>query len=100
MISNNWLLLLLALSCCTASIGNPGILLSVPFPLDIPQIPLGLPLPMENIVISNLELTNIYVRELEYSWKFNAKNTEVKISLAQITFDWFYKKDKGFGTFR
>lgn len=55
---------------------------------------------MENIVISNLELTNVYVRELDYKWTFSAKKASVNITLAQITFDWFYKKDKGFGTFR
>ena len=66
MISNNLLLVLLTLAYCTVSIGNPGVLISIPFPLNVPQVPLDLPLPMENIVISNLELTNVYVRELEY----------------------------------
>jgi len=61
-ISHKGLLVLLTLVCYSSSIGNPGVLLSVPFPLNIPQVPLGLPLAMENIVISNLELTNVYVR--------------------------------------
>lgn len=80
--------------------GNPGILVSVPFPLNVPTLPLGLPLSIDNIVISNLELTNISVRELDYKWSFDVKKAEVNISFAQISFDWVYKKDKGTGLFR
>ena len=57
------ILLALALifwSCTT--VGNPGILISIPFPLNIPTLPIQLPLPIDNIVISNLELSNIYLR--------------------------------------
>ena len=81
------------------TVGNPGILIEIPFPLNIPTLPLQLPIPIDDIVISNLELSNIYLRQLDYKWKFGIKDAPVNISYAQITFDWNYKKDKGVGFF-
>lgn len=94
------LFLLFTLLYAANATGNPGILVSVPFPLNVPALPLGLPLSIDNIVISNLELTNISVRELDYKWSFDVKKAEVSISFAQISFDWVFKKEKGTGLFR
>ena len=95
-----YLLVIAAICQLTAAIGNPGILVSVPFPLDIPTLPLKLPLSIDNIAISNLELTNVSLRELDFKWKLDIKNAVVNVPLAQISFDWNYKKDSGFGYFR
>ena len=61
MVTKALLSLALILWYCTA-VGNPGILISIPFPLNIPTLPIQLPLPIDNIVISNLELSNINLR--------------------------------------
>lgn len=54
---------------------------------------------MDNIVISNLELTNTYLQTLDYDWTFDIKNASVTVSSAFINFNWTYKGDSGFGTF-
>ena len=99
MIKSTLILLLIALCCPIKSIGNPGLLISIPFPQNLPPVPIGLPLQIDDIVISLLELTNIYAREVDYEWKFEIDKAEVKISFARISFDWSYKKDKGIGYF-
>ena len=48
------ILLFIVMIYSAYSIGNPGILISIPFPINIPTLPLALPLPIDNIVISNL----------------------------------------------
>ncbi len=83
----------------TLSIMNPGVLITVPFPLSPPALNLHLPYPINDIVISNLELTNIELREVDYSWKLTASYAEVNVSKAVVSFDWFYKKDSGKGLF-
>lgn len=63
-------ILLFLLAPLALASGNPGILVSVPFPLDLPPISLPVPLPIDNIVISNLELTHTNLEELDYLWKY------------------------------
>lgn len=46
--------LLLALCCLGNAIGNPGVLITVPFPLSPPIVEIPLPVGIDNIVINNL----------------------------------------------
>ena len=61
MININWKAIisvaLLIVSCST--LANPGILITIPFPLSPPTIDLNLPFPINDLVINNLELTEI-----------------------------------------
>lgn len=99
MIIYSSILLLLTLSPLAFATGNPGILLSVPFPLNIPTITLPLPLPIDNIVISNLELTQTNLQELDYLWNFSIKKADVNLSMSHIIFNWNYKGHSGVGFF-
>jgi len=47
-------LLLLTLCCLGNAIGNPGVLITVPFPLSPPMVQISLPVGIDNIVINNL----------------------------------------------
>jgi len=47
-------ILLLVLCCLGNTIGNPGILITVPFPLSPPMVQISLPVVIDNIVINNL----------------------------------------------
>ena len=84
---------------CAQNFTNPAILLSVPFPLAIPTIDLSLPFSINDVLVNSLELSNIYARQIDYTWKLNATKGEVKISHAKISFNWQYKKDEGTGYF-
>ena len=70
MIKSTFLLVLIALYWPIKTLGNPGILISIPFPQNLPAVPISLPMPIDDIVISLLELTNVNVREVDYKWKF------------------------------
>jgi hypothetical protein len=78
---------------------NPGILISVPFPFSPPTLDLPLPFAINDIVISELELTNVELREVDYTWKLTTSYAEVNVSKAVVSFDWYYKKDSGKGFF-
>jgi hypothetical protein len=52
-------LLFLFLLIQALSIYNPGILISVPFPLSPPALELDLPVPLSDLLVSGLELNNI-----------------------------------------
>jgi hypothetical protein len=92
-------LLIHILLATVLAISNPGVLISIPFPLSPPTLALPLPLPIADVVVSNLELTNIQLREVDYSWKLFAPRADVNVTRAVISFDWFYKKDAGKGFF-
>lgn len=47
------------LSVTSFTYTNPGILISIPFPISPPLIDLSLPLPIDNILINHLELTQV-----------------------------------------
>lgn len=81
------------------TITNPGALISVPFPFSPPTVALPLPFPISDVVVSNLELTDVQLREVDYSWKLFSTKAEVNVSRALISFNWFYKKDSGKGFF-
>lgn len=99
MIIYSSILLLLSLSPLALAAGNPGILISVPFPLKVPTITLPLPIPIENIVISNLELTQTNLQELDYLWNFAIKKADVNVTSSHIIFNWNYKGHSGIGFF-
>jgi hypothetical protein len=99
MIIYSSIVLLLTLCPLVLAAGNPGILISVPFPLNIPTITLPLPIPIENIVISNLELTNTNLQELSYLWNFAIKKADVNVTSSHIIFNWNYKGHSGIGFF-
>lgn len=81
------------------SIYNPGVLISIPFPLSPPPLDLDLPLPISDLLISGLELSNIELRQVDYAWRFVPQYAEVNVSRALLSFDWNYKKDSGKGFF-
>ena len=57
---------ILTLITTVIAAGNPGVLIAIPFPLNVPTVPLGLPLSLDDIVVNQLELTNLKVREVDY----------------------------------
>lgn len=78
---------------------NPGLLISIPFPIVVPELNLDLPIKLEPIIVNRLELSSIYVKEVDYSWTFTQKEVKVQISDIKIMFQWSYKEDKGQGIF-
>lgn len=93
------IIIIALLAVCTLCITNPGVLLSVPFPISPPALELTLPFAIGDVVVSNLEMTNVELREVDYAWKLTSANAEVNVTKAVVSFDWFYKKDKGKGFF-
>ena len=88
------------LLAAVAGLKNAGILIQVPSHLDLPPITVGLPFKIESgISIQKLELTDIYLRELDYSWSLVDNRFEAMIPEAVISFHWFYGEDSGVGTF-
>lgn len=53
------IIIIAVLVLSTVCITNPGVLLSVPFPMSPPALELPLPLAIGDMVVSNLELTNV-----------------------------------------
>ena len=78
---------------------NPGVLISVPFPLSPPSLDLDLPLPLSDLLVSGLELNNIELRQVDYSWRLIPQYAEVNVTQALLSFDWTYKKESGKGFF-
>lgn len=97
--SGERIIIIAVLAICTLCITNPGVLLSVPFPISPPALELTLPLAIGDVVVSNLELTNVELRQVDYAWKLTSAYAEVNVTKTVISFDWFYKKDKGKGFF-
>jgi hypothetical protein len=81
------------------TIMNPGVLISVSFPYSPPVVNLPLPFPINDIVVSNLELTTVELRQVDYTWKLTATKADVNVTRAVVSFDWYYKKDSGKGFF-
>ena len=92
------ILLLLALTV-QALAGNPGVLISVPFPLSVPEVTLGLPLPLNDTLIRTLELSHLRLTQLDYTWTFEATGCKVNVTQAEITFDWVDQQHSGSGHF-
>ena len=91
--------LLAVLLIVTTQQANPGILITVPFPLAPPTIPLALPYALPDLLIDRLELTNIKVIEVRYGWQLNVPSANVNVSQAVVSFDWSYKQHQGKGFF-
>lgn len=92
-------LLLTTIIFIGSSFNNPGVLISVPFPLSPPTLKLALPQSINDIVVKELELSAVYLREVDYKWKLAATEADVNVTQAQISFDWTYKTDSGKGFF-
>ena len=63
-----WLLLALYITL-TQTIKNPGVLIQVPEHQQLPTVPAILPFKIASgISIQKLELVDVYLRVLDYSW--------------------------------
>jgi hypothetical protein len=78
---------------------NPGILITVPFPIQPPHADLKLPFQIDPILINDLELSKINVKSVQYTWNFTETDVYVNISDAVVLFNWKFKSDSGQGTF-
>ena len=88
---------LIQLIVCVA---NPGILVQIPTDLSLPEVNLNLPITIaEGISAQKLELTDVRLRSLDYSWKLSAGRFILTIPEAVISFHWDYGSDSGLGTF-
>ena len=92
------ILVLIQIAWMTSAL-NPGLLVQIPTSLSPPSIPIQFPQPIPSIVINNLELTNINLRDIEYKWKVTGSKFAIQIPSTLISFDWTMGKDHGEGTF-
>lgn len=93
-------MLLAACVILAQGIKNPGVLIQVPSHLQLPIVPALLPFKIASgISIQKLELVDVNLRTLDYSWELANNTFNVVVPEAVISFHWYYGEDSGLGTF-
>lgn len=94
-----YLTLALLLLTLTHTFHNPGLILQIPTNYTLPIITPQLPTSIPSILLTKLELTSIQLRDVEYTWKYEADKFVVVLLYTVVSFDWKYGHDSGMGTF-
>ena len=81
------------------SFHNPGIIVQIPTNYTLPIVTPPLPTSIPSILLQKLELTSIQLRNIEYSWKYEADKFVIGLLYTVVSFDWKYGHDGGIGTF-
>lgn len=92
------ILVLVQIAWITSTL-NPGVLIQIPSSLSPPPISIKFPQSIPSMLINNLELTNINLRDIKYNWKITSSKFAIQIPSTLISFDWTLGKDHGEGTF-
>lgn len=90
---------------------NPGILIGVPLPSNLPNQEIPLPYPLDNFTVQSAEFTNVEIKELEFAaTKLMYKNktifikeclkVEIEVSYMRVHFDFDFEGSRGPGDFQ